>query len=108
MLLKAYRIRNDSCITCLYAVHSRQPGGGRCCSSDISFGFLKEASTCRIETPFAVAFDAPLGPLPDLVELFQGRVASPFRSASVAMFGAWWCIGGFQEGAYDVLHHFLR
>ena len=65
MLLKAYRIRNDSCITCLYAVHSRQPGGGRCCSSDISFGFLKEASTCRIEAFRDIQFERILRPKPD-------------------------------------------
>jgi hypothetical protein len=62
MLLTAYSIRNDSCITCLYAVRSRQPGGGRCCSSDISFGFLKEAARCRIEAGFDVSFQYPLRP----------------------------------------------
>src|SRR2546427_730293 len=46
---------------CLYAVRSRQLGGERCCSSGMSYGFLKEASTCRTETPFDVAFDEPLG-----------------------------------------------
>src|SRR5678815_1437985 len=43
-------MRNDSCMTYLYAVVSRQPGGGRCCSSGMSHGFSKEASRCRIET----------------------------------------------------------
>ena len=60
------------------------------------------------ETPFDVSFDEPLGPLPDLVDLFEGRVASPVRSESVAMFGEWWFLGGFQDGASDVLHHFIR
>ena len=76
MLLKAYRIRNDSCITCLYAVHSRQPGGGRCCSSDISFGFLKEASTCRIEAAGDICVQHISGLFADDIEyLFDGVLA---------------------------------
>ena len=56
ILLKAYGIQNDACITYLYAVRSRQLGGERCCSSDISRGFLKEVATCRIETRADIAF----------------------------------------------------
>jgi hypothetical protein len=59
-LLRACSIRNDSCITCLYAVGSRQPVGGRCGSSGISFGFSKEASRCRIEAGLDVPFQYPL------------------------------------------------
>src|SRR2546429_9996840 len=32
---------------------------GCCCSSDISFGFLKEASICRIECAFDIGIDHP-------------------------------------------------
>src|SRR5712691_7027878 len=53
-------MRNDSCMTYLYAVVSRQPGGGRCCSSGMSHGFSKEASRCRIETGSDVALQDPL------------------------------------------------
>src|SRR6266446_78848 len=82
MLLKAYRIRNDSCITCLYAVHSRQPGGGRCCSSDISFGFLKEASTCRIEEALDVRFhDEAIGPKLEGPSKVSDRIQGPDRSS---------------------------
>ncbi len=49
LLLRAYSYTDDSCIICLYAVRSRQPGEGRYCSSDMSYGFLKEASRCVIE-----------------------------------------------------------
>ena len=50
-------IRNDSCITCLHAVRSRQLGGERCCSSGMSYGFSKEASTCRIEVAPNISLD---------------------------------------------------
>src|SRR4030095_6402496 len=86
------------------AAHDRLPGGPAIMWRE----YLKEASRCTIQTPFDVSFDEPLGPLPDLVDLFEGRVASPVRSESVAMFGEWWFIVGFQNGAYDVLHHFIR
>src|SRR5215475_13295049 len=45
---------NDSCTTCLYAIRPRQSGRGRCCSSGRSYGFLKEASTCRIEVEYGI------------------------------------------------------
>src|SRR5438477_12610915 len=61
ILLKAYGIQNDSCITYLYAVRSRQLGGERCCSSDISRGFLKEVSTCRIEALRDISVQGVLG-----------------------------------------------
>src|SRR2546427_11742047 len=107
MLLKAYRIRNDSCITCLHAVRSRQPGGGRCYSSDISFGFLKEASTCRIEAPLDISFDEPLCPRLLVVDFLKGRVASPFWPESVAMFRELWFVIRFKNGAYYLLNHFI-
>src|SRR5215813_2364718 len=74
----------------------------------MSYGFLKEASTCRIEASFDVAFDEPLGACPGLADLVQGRVASPVRSEAVAMGGELWFIIRFEDGAYDVLHHFIR
>src|SRR5713101_89164 len=52
-------MRNDSCMTYLYAGVSRQPGGGRCCSSGMSHGFSKEASRCRIEELRDVRFNPP-------------------------------------------------
>src|SRR5262249_13542235 len=52
-------MRNDSCMTYLDAVVSRQPGGGRCCSSGMSHGFSKEASRCRIEARLDVGFHHP-------------------------------------------------
>src|SRR5262245_48864414 len=81
---------------------------GRCCSSDISFGFLKEASTCRIEASLDVPFDEPFGPCPRVVDFGQGRLASPFRSESVAVSRELWFIIGFQYGAYYVLYHLWR
>src|SRR5712691_5112228 len=52
-------MRNDSCMTYLYAVVSRQPGGGRCCSSGMSHGFSKEASRCRIEASTHICVHTP-------------------------------------------------
>ena len=78
-------MQNESCIICRYAVRSRQLGGERCCSSGMSSGFLKEASTCRIEATLDVPFDEPLGPLPYMMDFDEGRVASPFRSESVTV-----------------------
>ena len=69
--------------------------------------YLKEASRCTIQAAFDVAFDEPLGTCPGLADLVQGRVASPFRSESVAVCGELWFIIGFQNGAYYVLYHFI-
>ena len=52
-------MQNESCIICRYAVRSRQLGGERCCSSGMSSGFLKEASTCRIVRPHRPASPPP-------------------------------------------------
>ena len=48
---------------------------GRCCPSGMSHGFLKEASTCVIETTLDVAFDEPFGACPAVLQALQGRVA---------------------------------
>jgi len=60
-----------------------------------------------IQAAFDVACDEPLRAHPGLDDLVEGWVASPLRSASVAVCGALWVIRGFQNGAYDVLYHFL-
>ena len=60
-----------------------------------------------IQAAFDVACDEPLRAHPGLDDLVAGWVASPLRSASVAVCGALWVIRGFQNGAYDVLYHFL-
>src|SRR5712691_2005184 len=69
--------------------------------------YLKEASRCTIQAAFDVACEEPLRAHPGLDDLVAGWVASPLRSASVAVCGALWVIRGFQNGAYDVLYHFL-
>jgi hypothetical protein len=56
---------------------------GRCCPSGMSHGFLKEASTGRIEAGLDVPFDEPFGPCPGFVYLGEGRMASPLRSETV-------------------------
>ena len=48
-------------------------------------GFLKEASTCRIETTLDVSFDEPFGPQPCLMDFYEGRLASPFWSETVTV-----------------------
>ena len=48
-------------------------------------GFLKEASTCRIETSFDVSFNKPFSPYPNVMDFGEGCLASPFRSESVAV-----------------------
>src|SRR6266487_5528279 len=65
-------IRNDSFLTCLHAVRSRQLGGERCCSSGMSYGFLKEASTCRIEEACDIRFYQ--GAIPSVLAV-EGEVA---------------------------------
>src|SRR6266704_2227076 len=67
-------IRNDSFLTCLHAVRSRQLGGERCCSSGMSYGFLKEASTCRIEAFRDINFQRILRSIPDLIEDRSNRI----------------------------------
>src|SRR6266536_6726537 len=96
----------DACITCLYALRSRQPGGERCCSSDMSHGFLKEASTCRIEATLDVSFDEPFGPVPGIMDFCQGRLASPFRSETMAVVRKLGLIVGFQDRTDYILNHF--
>ena len=54
-------------------------------SSGMSHGFSKEASRCSIETSLDISFDEPLGPWPEFVNFFEGRVASPARSESVGV-----------------------
>ena len=45
-----------------------------------------------IETTLDVSFDEPFGPLPDLLDFDKGRMASPFRSESVAVFRELWFV----------------
>jgi hypothetical protein len=61
-----------------------------------------------LETTFDVSFDEPLGSFPCLMDIDKGRVASLFWSESVAVSRELWFVIGFQDGAYDVLHHFWR
>src|SRR5438128_3543834 len=109
MLLKAYRIRNDSCITYLYAVHSRQPGGGRCCSSDISFGFLKEASTCRIEVSFDVRFyHIVVRAKLQMTGEVSHRISCPnLLPVTVATRQKVWFIDGVEDTGYCHLEEFV-
>src|SRR5919108_4280740 len=72
-------------LTCLYAVRSRQLGGERCCSSDMSYGFLKEASRCRIETFGDVNFEHVLGPKGHPVE--DGFNGIPTRTSGAKAIG---------------------
>src|SRR6266568_7138408 len=79
-------IRNDSFLTCLHAVRSRQLGGERCCSSGMSYGFLKEASTCRIEAFRDIELERVLRPKPDTVEeRSNGIVAGASRAKAIGM-----------------------
>jgi hypothetical protein len=48
-----------------------------------------------VETPFDISFDEPLGPWPELVYFFEGRVASPARSESVGVVGELWFVLNF-------------
>src|SRR6266702_5150918 len=98
-------IRNDSFLTCLHAVRSRQLGGERCCSSGMSYGFLKEASICRIEATLDVSFDEPFGTVPCVMDFCHSRLASPFRSETMAVVRKLWLIVGFQDGTDYILNH---
>ena len=60
-----------------------------------------------IKTPFDISFDEPFGPLPYFVYFGKGRLASPFRSESVAVFRELWFVVRFQNGSYYLLNHFI-
>src|SRR6266571_1332923 len=97
----------DACITCLYAVRSRQPGGERCCSSDMSHGFLKEASTCRIEAGFDVSFEYPLwsGAIREhRCTLLHGVGATSFLPKPIRVWVGCCCGTGVQSVQIPRLH----
>jgi len=73
------------------------------CSKDVH----EDGMIDVIETSFDVAFDEPLSPYPHVVYFGEGRLASPLRSASVAVLRAWWFVVRFQDGSYYFLNHFL-
>jgi hypothetical protein len=54
----------------LYVLASE--AGERCCSSGMSYGFLKEASTCRIEEAFDISLYQVT--IPSVLEV-EGEVA---------------------------------
>jgi hypothetical protein len=60
-----------------------------------------------IQTTLDVSFDKPCGPLPYVMYVYEGRLASPFRSESVAMFRKLWFVVRFQNGPYYLLNHFI-
>jgi len=62
---------------------------------------------CSVETTLDVSFDEPFGPLPDLLDFDKGRMASPFRSESVAVFRELWFVIRLQDGPYYLLNHFI-
>src|SRR5258705_3202521 len=99
----------DSCSICSYAVGPRHPRRGRfsppACPV-VPHGFLKEASRCVIETALDVAFDEPFGPVPCIMDFCQGRLASPFRSETMAVVRKLWLIVGFQDRTDYILNHF--
>ena len=71
------------------------------------YGFLKEASTCRIETTLDVSFDKPFSPYPKIVNFGEGRLASPVWSEAVTVVRELWFIIGFQYGAYYIFHYLI-
>src|SRR5438552_3568718 len=99
----------DACITCLYAVRSRQPGGERCCSSDMSHGFLKEASTCRIEVSADICIHAPAAtlrhaPLASRMQCIMGAATLAKALGAVADI---LLIDGFQQHRYRSLDNLV-
>src|SRR5882762_2460691 len=71
-------------------------------------GFLKEASTCRIETTLDVSFNEPFGPVPCIMDFCQGRLASPSWSEPVTVLGKLWFIVCLKNGSYYILNHLWR
>lgn len=59
-----------------------------------------------VEASLDVSFEEPCGPYPYVVYCGSGRMASPFRSASVAVVRAVWFVGRFQDGPYYFLNYF--
>jgi len=56
-----------------------------------------------LETALDVAFDEPCGPVPCLMDFCQGRLASPFRSETMAMVRTLGLIVSLQDGANYIL-----
>src|SRR5437660_33880 len=48
-----------------------------------------------IEATLDVSFDEPFGPVPCVMDFCQGRLASPFRSETMAVVRKLWLIVGF-------------
>src|SRR5262249_20132632 len=102
-------MRNDSCMTYLDAVVSRQPGGGRCCSSGMSHGFSKEASRCRIEEAldiglYQIAISSVLQIEGEVADRLQ-RTAS--GSVAVTALQKILLIDGRQQLRTGQLHQFI-
>jgi len=51
----------------------------------MSYGFLKEASTCRIEAAFYICFEDIFLPVYSYVDLLDGIMASPSWSEAIAV-----------------------
>ncbi len=78
------------------------PGG----SAIVCREYLKEVSRCMIQATLDVSFDEPCGPVPCVMDFCQGRLASPFRSETMAVVRKLGLIVGFQDGTDYILNHF--
>jgi hypothetical protein len=61
-----------------------------------------------LEASFEGSCHAPVRPYPNVRAFGEGCLASPVRSASVALGGAWGFLGGFEQRAYAGLPPFIR
>jgi len=59
-----------------------------------------------IQTTLDVSFNEPFGPVPCIMDFCQGRLASPFRSETMAMVRKLGLIVSLQDGANYILNHF--
>ncbi len=59
-----------------------------------------------LEATLDVSFDEPFRPVPCVMDFCQGRLASPFRSETMAVVRELWLIVGFQDGTDYILNHF--
>ena len=66
----------------------------------------QEVAIDILETTLDVAFDEPFGPVPCIMDFCQGRLASPFRSETMAMVRKLGLIVSLQDGANYILNHF--
>src|SRR4029450_9509356 len=88
---------------------SSPAGGGRCCSSGMSYGFLKEASTCRIEKSTHIGIHDPPDALRQALRPYraQGCMRTATRPKAIRAVGKVLLINCFQQHRHLALDRFV-